>query len=159
MFSHSGPNNPLKRRDEVQKILTPIPVVAAALLRGDGLVLMQRRPEGAVHGGLWEFPGGKVEPGESPVSALLRELGEELGIAASPADLRHVARARDEGRAGDSPGPIVIDLYTVAAWQGEPQCLPGAQLAWFAPEMLASIAMPPLDYPLGRGLLRALAGK
>ena len=143
----------------MQRKLTPIRVVAAALLRGDGLVLMQRRPEGAMHAGLWEFPGGKVEPGESPDCALLRELGEELGIAASPADLSHVARAQDGGQATDSPGAIVIDLYKVAAWQGEPRCLPGAHLDWFAPEMLASLAMPPLDYPLARGLLRAIADK
>lgn len=143
----------------MQKKLTPIRVVAAALLRGDGLVLMQRRPEGTMHGGLWEFPGGKVEPGESPDSALLRELGEELGIAARPADLCHVARAQDGDHTTDSPVAIVIDLYTVAAWQGEPRCLPGASLDWFAPETLALLAMPPLDYPLAEGLLQAITGK
>lgn len=134
-------------------------VVAAALLRGDGLVLMQRRPEGTMHGGLWEFPGGKVEPGETPESGLLRELAEELCIAVSLADLRHVARAGDEARTAGSLRPIVIDLYTVASWQGEPRCMAGAQLGWFAPEMLASLAMPPLDYPLAEGLLRAIADK
>jgi len=143
----------------LQKNLTPLAVVAAALLRGDGRVLMQRRPEGAVHGGLWEFPGGKVEPGESPESGLLRELGEELGIVASPSDLRFVARAQDDGAAGDLPRSIVIDLYIVAVWQGEPGCLPGAELCWFRPEKLASLAMPPLDYPLAAGLLRTIAGK
>lgn len=134
-------------------------VVAAALLRSDGLVLMQRRPEGAVHGGLWEFPGGKVEPAESPESALLRELDEELGIAASHEVLRHVARAQDDGGAGSPPRPIVIDLYIVASWQGEPRCLPGAELGWFALETLASLAMPPLDSPLAEGLLQTIAGK
>lgn len=134
-------------------------MVAAALLRGDGLVLMQRRPEGAVHGGLWEFPGGKVEPGESPESSLLRELREELGIAVRTGDLRHVARAEEMQSGGAGARPIVIDLYIVAAWAGQPQCLPGAMIDWFAPETLPSLAMPPLDYPLAEGLLRAIADK
>ena len=136
-----------------------MPVVAAALVRRDGLVLMQRRPEGAVHGGLWEFPGGKVEPGEAPESALSRELREELGISVSLADLRHVAHAQGAGGTGRLPGAIVIDLYIVTAWEGDLRCLPGAELDWLAPEKLASLAMPPLDYPLAEALLRTIAGK
>ncbi|HMO67848.1 MAG TPA: (deoxy)nucleoside triphosphate pyrophosphohydrolase [Novosphingobium sp.] len=134
-------------------------VVAAALLRGDGLVLMQRRPEGAVHGGLWEFPGGKVEPGESRESALLRELREELGIGARQGNLRHAARASEVLHGTGTATRLVIDLYIVTAWAGEPQCLPGARIDWFAPETVPSLAMPPLDYPLAEGLLKAMARK
>ena len=78
----------------------PVWVAAVALLDGGGRVLMQRRPEGREHGGLWEFPGGKVEPGESGEMAARRELAEELGVVVEPADLAPVGFASNGGAGG-----------------------------------------------------------
>ena len=76
---------------------TLVPVVAAALIGPEGQVLMQQRKRGGALGGLWEFPGGKVEPGESPAAALVRELLEELGIAVAAPDLHYLDRASVPG--------------------------------------------------------------
>lgn len=137
----------------MQKIPTALIVVAAALIGKYGQILMHRRRLGREHGGLWEFPGGKIEDGEAPETALCRELEEELGLAVNPAVL---APAGFASGLADSGRPIVILLYTCAEWQGDPQCLEGEAIAWFAPEALASLAMPPLDVPLAQGLLAAL---
>jgi len=125
-------------------------VVAAALMDEAGQVLMQRRPAGKAHAGLWEFPGGKVEPGESCPQALARELAEELGLrlVADPVPLGFATTA--DGRADHMP--LVILLYAVRGWHGSPQALEAAELGWFAPQALASLAMPPLDYPLAKAL-------
>lgn len=128
-------------------------VVAAALVRPDGFVLMQRRPIGGAHGGLWEFPGGKVEPGELLKSALVREISEELGILVDPVDLVHVARA---GPLDDVAVPVVISLYACRLWVGEPLCLEGEEIAWFAPRDIPGLAMPPLDYPLADALILSI---
>jgi len=131
-------------------------VVAAALIAPDRSVLLQRRPLGTVHGGLWEFPGGKVSAGESPEIALVRELSEELGIDVDPAELKPLAFASGQ-TAGEAPSrPLVILLYTCTKWEGEPLCVEGADLAWFGPENIASLAMPPLDYPLAARLREAV---
>ena len=128
---------------------TPVLVVAAALIAPDGQVCLQRRPAGKQHGGLWEFPGGKVEPGEAPDSALARELAEELGVVLAPAALAPCGFAAEPG--------IVILLYACRHWQGTPAALEGGQVAWFAPANLAAQAMPPLDYPLARQVVALLA--
>lgn len=135
---------------ELKKIPTPVPVVAAALIAPDGQILMHRRRIGGAHGGLWEFPGGKVEAGESKDLALIREIAEELGVTVCADTPCYLASA-----GGDTEG-IVIDLYTVRSWIGEPQCLEGEEIAWFAPDMLAQLAMPPLDVPLAQALRLAL---
>jgi 8-oxo-dGTP diphosphatase len=111
---------------------------------------MQRRPPHAEHGGLWEFPGGKREPGESEVTALVRELGEELRILVDPFDFTRVAAASLPGE------PHVIALYSLRGWQGVPRADADAQVAWFAPQRIVELAMPPLDYPLARALMDAL---
>lgn len=132
-------------------IPTTIRVVALALERADGRVLMQRRPPGKAHGGLWEFPGGKIEPGETPRDALVREVNEELGIALDPATLAPASRAESAGGKGEPA--IVIDLYTARSWQGEPRSLePGGECGWFTRAEIAALAMPPLDYELLAGL-------
>lgn len=138
--------------------MTVIPVVAAALVAPDGRVLMQQRRLGGAHGGLWEFPGGKVEPGESLESALLREIGEELGLRLDPACLRPVSFASDPALPPAPRAPHVILLYTCRRWSGEPECREGEAIAWFAPEDLSELAMPPLDYPLAEALVRMLRG-
>lgn len=136
--------------------MTVIPVVAAALLAFDGRVLMQRRRIGGAHGGLWEFPGGKVEPGESPESALLREIEEELGVALDPAGLRPLTFASDPALPPAPRAPHVILLYTCRRWTGEPACREAEEIAWFAADELAGLDMPPLDYPLAAALKRML---
>ena len=125
-------------------------MVAAALIDPAGRVLMHQRPRTKQHGGLWEFPGGKVEPGEAPAAALARELGEELGIAVWPAVFTFVASAADAGDA------LQIDLYLCRAWTGEPRCLEGEAIGWFSPAAILGLPMPPLDVPLAEALLAAI---
>ena len=125
----------------MKNIPTDIPVVALALIDAQGRVLMQKRRAGGRHGELWEFPGGKLEPGESAESALLREIAEELGIALDPAGLRFAARSADPGE------PFVLMLYTARAWTGVPRCLDGEAIGWFSSDEAGRLAVPPLDVP------------
>lgn len=129
-------------------------VVAAALRGADGRWLLHRRPKGKAHAGLWEFPGGKVETGETPAKALVRELTEELGIVAETSAMQPVSFAQNAPDAGGSA--TVILLYTCDQWAGTPQALEGGAVAWFsqcAVEKLArGNAMPPLDIVLVRDL-------
>lgn len=125
-------------------------VVAGALSRADGCWLMHRRPAEKHHGGLWEFPGGKVEPFESPTLALVRELGEELGIGFSTEDCHPAVFAQGEGAAIDQG--IVILLYMLRRWTGEPAALEGGEIGWFTPEQVFRLAKPPLDDALAARL-------
>jgi 8-oxo-dGTP diphosphatase len=125
-------------------------VVAGALQRPDGRWLMHRRPYAKHHGGLWEFPGGKVEPSEIPAQALARELAEELGIVVRREDCRPLSFAESE--AVDGAPAIVILLYTIARWEGEPKPLEGGAIDWFAAESIAALEKPPLDIELARFL-------
>jgi 8-oxo-dGTP diphosphatase len=131
----------------VKKIPTIIPVVAAALLGPEGRVLMQQRRHGAEHGGLWEFPGGKVEPGESLEESLRREIREELGIELVANALQPLSFAATPTQ------PYVILLYSCREWSGTPVCLDGEAIGWFAPEEVLALPMPPLDVPLAQALL------
>jgi len=124
-------------------------VVAAALIDAKGQVLLQQRPAGRQHGGLWEFPGGKVEPGEGPCAALVRELREELNIDVAPDACAPLGfAASEEGRA------VVLLLYACRAWHGEALSQEGAALAWCAPDRLLDRPMPPLDIPLAQVVAR-----
>ena len=125
---------------------TSIEVVAGALVDHAGRILLQQRHADRQHGGLWEFPGGKVESGESAVAALRRELNEELGIELA-ADVPQRLSA-----AADPTGAIVITLYTCLEWAGEPRCLDAQALGWFKPQEMPGLAMPPLDRPLAAAL-------
>ena len=125
-------------------------VVALALIDQSGRVLMQRRPANRQHGGLWEFPGGKLEAGETPVFGLIREIEEELGLGLAEPDLHWLAQARDPA-AG-----IVINLYRCRRWGGDPQCLDAQVIGWFAPAELDGLAMPPLDWPLAEAVKAVL---
>ena len=131
---------------------TVIWVAAVALVRNDGRVLMQRRRRDRAHGGLWEFPGGKIERGESPEFACQREIAEELGLWLKPAALRPVGFASAAQLRQPGLQPLVILLYSCRLWRGEPRCLDDEEIDWFAPQALAGLAMPPLDYPLAVAL-------
>lgn len=127
-----------------------LPVVAAALVDADRRVLVQRRPPAKQHGGLWEFPGGKVDAGETPEAALVRELAEELGIAVDPA----AATPASFASRADGERHLLLLLYLVRRWTGEPRAMePAAVIAWHPVEALALLPMPPAD----RALLAMLA--
>lgn len=119
-------------------------VVAAALIDEAGRVLLQRRAPDRAMAGLWEFPGGKVEPGELPEAALVRELREELGIEAESASLTPAcfASAPVGGR------HMILLLYLCRAWRGEPRPLDASALKWVRPADMIASEMPPADQPL-----------
>lgn len=121
-----------------------LPVVAVALVDRDGRVLLQQRPEGKAMAGLWEFPGGKIEPGETPESALIRELAEELGIDVEQACLAPATFAS----AALGERHLLLLLYACRKWHGTPQPLEGGALRWVRPVEMHGIAMPPADRPL-----------
>ncbi len=127
-------------------------VVAGALCRSDGTWLMHQRPLAKHHGGLWEFPGGKVEAGEVPVFALIRELQEELGITIAADQCEPVGFAQDISGGGDKA--IVILLYRIEHWDGDPQALEGEAVGWFAPDAVVALDKPPLDIALAQQLLQ-----
>lgn len=127
---------------------TPLLVVAAALIDTDGRVLLQQRPDGKDHAGLWEFPGGKVERFETPEAALARELAEELAITVHCDDLVPLSFA--SGPATAHRPPIVLLLYACRRWQGVPRCEQGADLFWAGHDDLGSVPMPPLDVALAK---------
>ena len=126
-------------------------VVAAALIDADGRVLLAQRPEGKSMAGLWEFPGGKVEPGETPEAALIRELREELSIEVKP---KCVAPFTFASHAYET-FHLLMPLYVVRNWVGEPRSREGQKLAWVRANRLVDYAMPPADEPL-RTMLRDL---
>jgi 8-oxo-dGTP diphosphatase len=119
-------------------------VAAVALIDADGRVLLARRPPGKAMAGLWEFPGGKVEPGETPEAALIRELHEELGIdtwASCLAPLTFASHAYPDFH-------LLMPLYACRKWQGIVTGREGQDLAWARPEALRDYPMPPADLPL-----------
>src|SRR5258707_132763 len=127
-------------------------VVAAALVDGDGRVLIAQRPEGKSMAGLWEFPGGKIEEGECPEDALIRELGEELGIAVKQACLAPFTFA-----SYSYPDfHLLMPLYVCRRWQGTPQGHEGQALKWAKPTALRDYRMPPADVPLIAPLIELL---
>lgn len=119
-------------------------VVAVALVDVDGRVLIARRPEGKAMAGLWEFPGGKVGPGESPEAALIRELHEELGIDTREsclAPLSFASHCYDDFQ-------LLMPLYVCRIWKGQPTPREGQEIAWVRPLRLRDYPMPPADEPL-----------
>jgi 8-oxo-dGTP diphosphatase len=125
-------------------------VAAAALVDADGRVLVQQRVGGTL-AGLWEFPGGKLEAGETPEHCLVRELREELGIDVEAACLAPAAFASD--RLGERH--LLLLLFVLRKWRGLPRALVAGDLRWLRPIELHGLAMPPADRPL-IGLLEAL---
>ena len=119
-------------------------VVACALVDADNRVLVAQRPADKQLGGLWEFPGGKLEPGERPEDALVRELKEELGITTKVpclAPLTFASHAYDDFH-------LLMPLYVCRRWEGTPESREGQALKWLRPAALRDLPMPPADIPL-----------
>ena len=119
-------------------------VVACALVDADKRVLIAQRPEGKTLAGLWEFPGGKVEPGERPEATLIRELHEEIGITVSEACLAPLTFASHAYDAFH----LVMPLYVCRRWEGTVKPLEGQNVAWVRANRLRDYPMPPADAPL-----------
>ena len=119
-------------------------VSAVALIDADGRVLLAQRPEGKSMAGLWEFPGGKVEAGETPEAALIRELHEELGIntwKSCLAPLTFASHSYDDFH-------LLMPLFACRRWEGIATGREGQTLAWVRPDRLRDYPMPPADIPL-----------
>ncbi|UWQ32750.1 8-oxo-dGTP diphosphatase MutT [Leisingera sp. M527] len=119
-------------------------VSAVALIDVDGRVLLAQRPEGKSMAGLWEFPGGKIELGETPEAALIRELQEELGIdtwASCLAPLTFASHSYEDFH-------LLMPLFACRKWAGVPQANEGQTLKWVRPQDLRDYPMPPADIPL-----------
>ena len=126
-------------------------VVACALVDPDGRVLLAKRPAGKPLAGLWEFPGGKVEPGETPEAALIRELKEELDIEITGKCLAPLTFTSHS-----YPGfHLLMPLYVCRRWDRDITPMQGQQLAWVRARKLVDYAMPPADEPL-KAVLRDL---
>lgn len=119
-------------------------VSAVALIDVDGRVLLAQRPEGKSMAGLWEFPGGKVEPDETPEAALIRELDEELGIdtwASCLAPLTFASHSYDDFH-------LMMPLFACRKWKGTPRAREGQVLKWVKPLEMGAYPMPAADIPL-----------
>jgi len=119
-------------------------VSAVALIDRDGRVLLAQRPEGKSMAGLWEFPGGKVEPGETPEAALIRELHEELGIETWRSCLAPLTFASH----GYDDFHLLMPLFACRKWEGQPHAKEGQALKWVRATDLRDYPMPPADIPL-----------
>ena len=119
-------------------------VAACALIDADGRVLIAERPAGKPMAGLWEFPGGKVDPGERPEDALIRELHEELGIVVKEACLAPLTFASHTYE----DFHLLMPLYVCRRWEGTVTAREHARLAWVRPNRLRDYPMPPADAPL-----------
>src|ERR1700744_4878026 len=121
-----------------------VSVVACALIDPDGRVLIAQRPADKPMGGLWEFPGGKIEAGETPEETLIRELHEELSIAVQEACLAPFTFASH----AYPDFHLLMPLYVCRRWEGTPQALEHAAIRWVRPKDMGSYPMPPADLPL-----------
>jgi 8-oxo-dGTP diphosphatase len=131
----------------------PVVVVCVALIDDSGRVLLARRPAGKPMAGLWEFPGGKLQAGETPEAALARELGEELGIEIAPAAAAPLAFASH----AYANFHVLLLLYLCRRWRGDVTACEGQSLAWVQPQQVESYPMPEADKPLVAALRDHLA--
>jgi 8-oxo-dGTP diphosphatase len=131
----------LERRIVSAKVVL---VAACAMIDADGRVLLAERPEGKTMAGLWEFPGGKVEPGERPEQTLIRELNEELDVVVNEsclAPLTFASHAYPDFH-------LLMPLYVCRRWEGIVRAREGQRLVWVRPNRLKDYKMPPADEPL-----------
>ncbi|HAH11651.1 MAG TPA: 8-oxo-dGTP diphosphatase MutT [Alphaproteobacteria bacterium] len=119
-------------------------VAAAALIDPDGRVLLAQRPQGKSMAGMWEFPGGKIEPGERPEETVIRELREELAIGIQEACLAPFTFASH--RYDDFH--LLMPVFVCRRWEGQPMPKEGQTLAWVRPREMRDLPMPPADVPL-----------
>jgi 8-oxo-dGTP diphosphatase len=119
-------------------------VAAAAMIDVDGRVLLARRPEGKVMEGLWEFPGGKLAPGETPEAALIRELKEELDLDVTQSCLAPIGFASH----AYEDFHLLMPLFACRVWKGTANPLEGQELKWVYPSKMKELAMPSADEPL-----------
>lgn len=126
-------------------------VVAVALVDDSGRILVQQRPQSKSMAGLWEFPGGKIERGETPEGALVRELHEELGITVNPVHLQRACFASEPLDGAQ----LLLLLYICREWHGAVSAREASAIRWLRPSLLRNLPMPPADGPL-IGLLEKL---
>lgn len=138
----------------MEKNPTMLFVVAGALTNENDEILLQKRPVGRTMAGLWEFPGGKVEIGETPESALVRELREELGVVIDPKNLTPMTFASEA--LGEKH--LILLLYICRVWNGAPQALESPQIKWVKLSDMRKLKMPPADAPFIDALERAFTG-
>lgn len=131
-------------------------VVACALVDSGGRVLITRRPEGKAHAGYWEFPGGKIEPGESPELAVVRELREELGVEPCEQCLQPFAFASSPLEGGRRW--LLMPLFVCRRWDGFVDPKENQEIAWARPERLSDYPLLPADKPLAAELRDRLEG-
>ncbi len=139
-------------QDPAPAPLKVVLVAACALVDPDGRVLIAQRPPGRSMAGLWEFPGGKIEPGERPEQTLIRELKEELGIVVTEpclAPLTFASHAYPDFH-------LLMPLFVCRRWTGTPTALEGQSLKWVKPNVLREFPMPPADLPLISHLMALL---
>ncbi len=147
LFYRLARDLPALAAPSTQKPLKTAPLVlvaAVAMIDANGRVLLARRPEGKKMAGLWEFPGGKLETGETPELGLVRELREELGIEVNPADLAPFIFASHPYEGFH----LLMPVFLCRRWQGTPTAREGQALAWVSPSRLSEYPMPPADRPL-----------
>lgn len=123
-------------------------VAACALIDADGRILLARRKEGGAHGGLWEFPGGKLDPGETPEAALVRELEEELNIQTQQSCLAPIAFASQNS----GEFHLLMPLFVCRKWSGSPVARVHDEVSWVTKNKLLQFEMPPADKPLAAQL-------
>lgn len=140
---HKDVNKTLQWAKKMEENPTMLFVVAAALTTDNGTILLQKRPEGKPMAGLWEFPGGKVEQGEAPKNALIRELAEELSIIVAADDLIPVTFASED--LGEKH--LLLLLYRCNRWQNQPIPNDWQELMWSDLDQMRMLPMPPADAP------------
>jgi 8-oxo-dGTP diphosphatase len=134
----------LQSSDRERRALPIVLVAAAALVDVDGRVLLARRPEGKRMAGFWEFPGGKIHPGEAPEAAVVRELKEELGLDITESCLAPLTFASHPYE----DFHLLMPLYVCRVWKGTPRPREGQELKWMRPVAMAALPLLPADRPL-----------